>query len=107
MSAALRVHSNNEDEEDGDDVVGDVSIRDALPWVIVGKGGGRVPRRMQTEVGLPLPPASAMAATSSSQPCYANLATTSAATAAASKKKKPAASPPSAGAVQRDYENFR
>ena len=107
MSAALRDHSNNEDEEDGDDVVGDVSIRAALPRVIVGKGGGRVPRRMQTEVGLPLP-ASAMAAaaTSSSQPCYANLATTPSA-AAASKKKKPAASPPSAGAVQRDYENFR
>ena len=105
-AAALRVHSNNEDEEDGDDVVGDVSIRAALPRVIVGKGRGRVPRRMQTEVGLPLP-ASAMAAASSSQPCYANLATTSAAAAVASKKKKPAASPPSAGAVQRDYENFR
>ena len=60
---------------------------------------------MQTEVGLPLPASVAVAA---SQPCYANLATTSAAAAVVSKKKKkPAASPPSAGAVQRDYENFR
>ena len=59
---------------------------------------------MQTEVGLPLP-----ASVAASQPCYANLATTSAAAAAvvSKKKKKPAASPPSAGAVQRDYENFR
>ena len=58
---------------------------------------------MQTEVGLPLP-----ASVAASQPCYANLATTSAAAAVVSKKKKkPAASPPSAGAVQRDYENFR
>ena len=55
---------------------------------------------MQTEVGLPLPASTSAA----SQPCYANLATTSATTA---KKKKPAASPPSAGAVHRDYENFR
>ena len=60
---------------------------------------------MQTEVGLPLPASVAVAA---SQPCYANLATTSAAAAVVSKKKKkPTASPPSAGAVQRDYENFR
>ena len=61
---------------------------------------------MQTEVGLPLPASVAVAA---SQPCYANLATTSSAAAAvvSKKKKKPTASPPSAGAVQRDYENFR
>ena len=54
---------------------------------------------MQTEVGLPLPASTSAAP----QPCYANLATTS----TTAKKKKPAASPPSAGAVHRDYENFR
>ena len=87
------LEDNNDEDEDGDRQ--DVSIWGALPRVIVGKRGGR---RMQTEVGLPLPSSATVA--SASQPCYANLATTS-------KKKKPAASPPSAGAVQRDYENFR